>query len=99
MKKQHGRELDGAETAMMFDEFVNGADDSEFAAFAKQIVERTHRTLQQRIMALFMATIERWAECAESPLRYDARNEATVKLAAKMFAAAGDKYDRHLPLI
>lgn len=95
-KTQHGRNLTGAEMAQMLDEFVNCAGDGDLAEFAETVVCRTHRTLQQRIMALFMRTIERWGG---DNVGHDARNEATVKLARKIVAATGDKYDRYLPLI
>jgi hypothetical protein len=95
MKTQHGRELTGAEMAMMLDEFCNAADSKEVTDFVQQITTRTHRTLQQRIMGLFVKTIEAWAETKEN--RYDQRNEATIKLARKMIAGSGDKYDRCLP--
>ena len=42
-------------------------------------------------------SLEAWAELPEG--QYDGRNEATVKLARKIIAATGDKYDRFLPLI
>lgn len=97
MKTQHGRELSGAEMAQMLDEFCNGSDKPEQEQFVQQITTRTHRTLQQRIMGLFVKTIEAWAETKEN--WYDQRNEATIKLARKMIAATGDKYDRGLPLV
>lgn len=95
-KTQHGRDLDGAEMAQILDEFANKADAGEVAQFVEQLTNRTHRTLQQRIMALFVRAIEAWAEDKGG---HDARNEATVKLAKRMIDASGDKYDRYLPLI
>lgn len=93
-KTQHGRDLTPEEMAQMLDEFVNGHDDDESRkAFAEQVTLRTHRTLQQNIMRLFVATLEAWAEAP-----YDLRNESTVAL-AKKFLATGDKYDRHLPYV
>jgi hypothetical protein len=99
MKTQHGRDLTGEEMAQMLDEFANSCYRDQKQAFVEQITQRTHRTLQQSIMGLFVGVLEVWAENAKSPGRYDARNEATVKLAAKMIEATGDKYDRGLPLI
>jgi hypothetical protein len=61
MKSQHGRDLTAAELAEMIDEFANchgGTKDIE--AFAEQITLRTHRTLQQKIMGLFVGCIEAW---------------------------------------
>ena len=95
MKTQHGRDLTGEELAQMVDEFCNGADDKHYTQFTEQVITRTHRTLQQKIMGLMVRTIEAWADT----LHYDARNEATVELARKIVKATGDKYDRYLPLI
>ncbi len=96
-KTQHGRDLSGTDMAMMLDEFANKADDSDVQEFVEQLISRTHRTLQQQIMNLFIASIEKWASLGTD--QYDLRNEATVKLCKKIIAATGDKYDRHLPLI
>lgn len=95
-KIQHGRDLTGAELAQMIDEFVNCHDRKGVEEFVEQVTCRTHRTLQQKIMGLFVATIDAWAEDKGG---HDLRNEATVKLAKKIIAATGDKYDRYLPLI
>jgi hypothetical protein len=95
-KTQHGRDLTGAEMAVMLDEFANGQPTREVTAFVEQITMRTHRTLQQKIMGLFVACIETWAEDKGG---HDGRNEATVKLAKKMIDGTGDKYDRGLPYI
>ena len=93
----HGRTLSPEQMARLLDEFVNGHGEREWKEVAKEITTRVHRTLQQRIMGLFIATIESWA--AKTPDQYDLRNEATVKLAKKIIDATGDKYDRHLPCI
>ena len=61
-------------------------------------VTSEHRTLQQGMMRLFTACIEKWAEQADKG-QYDLRNEATVKLCKKIVEATGDKYDRGLPLV
>lgn len=95
MKTQHGRDLTGYELAQIVDEFCNSAGDKHYADFAEQVIARTHRTLQQKIMGLMVRTIEAWADTPH----YDARNEATVELARKIVKATGDKYDRSLPFI
>ena len=96
-KTQNGRELTGAEMAQMLDEFCNAySREKEIADFVQQVTCRTHRTLQQRIMALFVKTIEAWASDEGG---HDDRNAATVKLAQKIITATGDKYDRSLPFI
>lgn len=89
----------GAEMARELDSWINGSDKTDVEAFAVELTDRTHRTLQQRCMDLFVACIEIWAERSKRPGLFDARNEATVKLAKKMVDATGDKYDRFLPLI
>lgn len=93
-KTQHGRDLTGEEMAQMIDEFCNASGQDKYAGFVETVVFRTHRTLQQKIMGLFVKTIEAWAEAP-----HDLRNEATVNLAKKIVAATGDKYDRHLPYV
>lgn len=95
MKTQRGSELTGEEMAEMLDEFSNVMGNREkVAAFAEQVTKRTHRTLQQKIMGLYVACIEEWAK---DEFGHDARNEATVQLCKKIVAATGDKYDRMLP--
>ena len=98
MKTQQGRDLTPEEMAQMLEEFVNSHSYGEdIAQFVDQVVYGTHRTLQQGIMRYMTVLIEKWATLPED--RFDARNEATVKMARKLFAAMGDKYDRHLPTI
>jgi hypothetical protein len=94
-KTQHGRDLTGEEMAQMLDEFCNGAGSKDIAAFAEQVTCRTHRTLQQKIMTVFMRTIEAWAEGKGGS---DLRNEAAVKLAKKICEVT-DKYERMMPYI
>lgn len=65
-------------------------------AFVKEITERTHRTLQQQIMKMFLEVIFAWAKQADSG-DYDGRNEATVKMAQRIREALGD--DVYLPFI
>lgn len=95
MKKQDGRDLNGKEMCQMLEEFCNSMYKEEMKAFTEQLVSRTHRTLQQRIMSLFIACIEHWSNQTD----FDMRNEATIKLAKKIIENTGDKYDRALPLI
>lgn len=94
-KNDHGRDLSGSEMAQMLDEFCNKADREDIAAFVEQVTMRTHRTLQQAIMRLFIATIEAWA----TQKNFDGRNEATIKLCKRIIEATGDKYDRCLPRV
>lgn len=97
-KTQHGRDLTGTEMARMLDEFANGATPGDFTAFAEQVTVGVHRTIQQKIMGLFVKTIEKWAADKRSG-SFDLRNEATVRLADKFVQATGDEYERYLPLI
>lgn len=96
MTTKHGRELSAQEMARMLDEWVNAHHyDDEIKAFAQHVVHNTHRTLQQGIMRLFIATIATWA----SEGRSDLRNESTIKMSKKIVAALGDKIDMYLPYI
>jgi hypothetical protein len=97
MDNVHGRNLSPEQLARIVDEFVNGADDREFNAFAEYLTQRVHRTLQQKVMGLFVRCIERWAGLDSD--QFDLRNQATVELCKKIVQATGDKYDRYLPLI
>ena len=99
-KTQHGSDLTGSELGEMVDEFVNNGPTggSTVKSVVEQIVIRTHRTLQQKIMGLVIALLEGWAKAYEEK-NYDGRNERTCELAHKMIAATGDKYDRTLPYI
>jgi hypothetical protein len=99
-ERTHGRDLTAAEMAQTLDEFVNSGSmgKEKTKEFVEQIVNRTHRTLQQLIMGLFVATIEGWAEACDQN-NFDGRNESTVKLAKKIITATGDKYDRGLPYV
>lgn len=69
--------------------FVNsfGYDAETFA----KMIAAGHKTLQQSVMRLFIATIRKMAE-----VNPDARNEATVELAKKILEIADDY---PLPLI
>ena len=78
---------------LTLENFVNGATKKDMAEFVDYVVHYAHRTLQQRMMALFMDVIQAWAKSS-----FDLRNEATVKLAQKIMSKL-DKYDVMLPLI
>ena len=53
--------------------------------FVEELTLRTHRTLQQKAMGVFIQVMIAWAENAKKGSGwYDARNEATVKMAAKI---------------
>jgi hypothetical protein len=82
--------------ARMLEEFANGCGTEDVNEFVEQLTARTHRTLQQKVMGIFVAAIESWAKDENG---HDGRNAATVTLAKKFVAATGDKYDRYLPLI
>jgi hypothetical protein len=60
--------------------------------FAKQVMNE-HRTLQQSMMRLFIATIEEWAKQEY----FDLRNEDTIMLSRKiMKAIEGECYLRFI---
>jgi len=82
---------------LMLDEFVNGSDEKEILDFCDQLVNRTHRTLQQKIATLMMRSFTAWASLPDG--RYDLRNEATVKLAKTIVKSTEDQFYKSLPLI
>lgn len=60
-------------------------------AFAKQITQRTHRTLQQSFMRALKTVFASWTEM-EKDGWYDHRNEATVKASKKVNEVLKDEY-------
>ena len=85
---------DGAQMAKLLADFANGAlcDDQ---GFAEEITLRTHRTLQQSLMSLFLKTIKAWSEMET----WDKRNEATIQLAKKMAEIFPNEVKYGLPFI
>lgn len=71
--------------------------DNDKAGFADQLCHREHRTLQQLSFGVMIACIKEWAK-AHSENRFDARNEATVKLCSEIVEHFGDRLD-YLPYI
>jgi len=62
-------------------------------------VTNDHRTLQQGMMRLFMACVQRWAEQYDKGEGwYDLRNAATVKISKQIVSKLGDEIHM-LPLI
>ena len=97
-KKQHGSELSPVEMAQMLDEFANRSRDGEFREFAEYVSGRVHRTIQQKIMRMFLLLVERWADAYDSR-NFDLRNEAALTTAKAIVTATGDRYGRYMPLI
>lgn len=97
MKKDHGRNLSGAEMCEMLDEFMNGANEDSKREFLDHLVHRTHRTLQQSIASLFMNAFHAWADL--KPGQFDGRNFATIALARVIVDATKDSFYKRLPLI
>lgn len=60
-------------------------------AFAKQITERTHRTLQQSFFRAIMACVRTWSQMHHEKW-FDLRNEATVNASAKIEEVLKDDY-------
>ena len=89
-------QLVGKEMAEAVADFINTCDDERLTEFVEQMAVE-HRTLQQVFTRLCVAWFEHLASLTEH--QYDARNEASVKLAKKFIEATGDKYDRYLPTI
>lgn len=90
----------GQDAAQALLDFVNTSPSQEDKAFAEYITTRGHRTLQQRVMGLMLECIDQWAADRARKL-YDARNEATVTLAAQIKDTFGEDWEivRRLPFI
>ena len=76
------REQAAVELAGKLEDFANSFSDSENKIVATHIM-RSHRTLQQGVMRLFLTMCKDWAANEEADF-YDLRNEATVKLAKRI---------------
>lgn len=71
------------------------SDEDPIKEFVAAMAEE-HRTLQQGFTRLVVAWLRHLASLPDN--RYDARNEASVKLARKLLGSL-DEYETHLPLI
>jgi hypothetical protein len=60
-------------------------------AFAKQVTQKTHRTLQQSFMRAIVKTIHGWSKMHKEDW-FDLRNEATVKASSKIVETIKDDY-------
>ena len=74
----------------------NFSPDDTAKLIADELCHRTHRTLQQNTMRVFVAILNQWAQDFREG-NYDARNEATVKLAASIVKQFKD--DFYFPMI
>jgi len=68
----------GEEAAEALSNFVNHAGNDEKQKFVEQFTNRTHRTLQQQGMDLFLRLCEAWAKKYDEGV-YDGRNEYTCR--------------------
>lgn len=92
------RRATGEEAAEYMERFVNVmANRKEEEAFAMKIVHGTHRTLNQSFFGLMFRCIVAQANCYDAQ-RYDARNEASVKLCKRIVDSLGDDLN-YLPFI
>ena len=90
--------MDARETARALANFANGASKKDIEEFVDELVNRTHRTLQQRVVAVFMGPVVDAYVDAEKSGRTDLRNAAAAKL-CKRIAGIFDKFERTLPVI
>lgn len=95
IKERTQQEAD--ELGRKLSDFVNTFNDAEVAEALGRAVRNQHRTLQQNTMRFVISLLQGWARDLEEN-RYDARNEATVRLAKKLLEGH-DRYDLLLPTI
>lgn len=80
------KEIKGEDLARQLGNMVNIMCSEEGENFADAIM-REHRTLQQEIAGVFLATFLRWAKCYRAgPEHYDLRNEATCIIADRIIS-------------
>jgi len=88
--------LEGRQLAMNFENFVNVmCNDEAVTEFVTYITCNTHRTLQQKMMGVFLKCIKEWS--SKKDFQYDLRNEATIILSKKIMKAIEDQ--DYLPFI
>lgn len=102
-KANEAREIDkeARELADTISRFINRMSGGRERAIALgKILAQDHRTLQQTHMAMCMSFIEEQVRHNDDGF-YDARNEATVKLACKIWEPIRSDADfaTHLPYI
>ena len=86
------RQATGAEMAEAMERFVNNLSEDTFHGFVERM-GRSHRTLQQGFSRLCILWFAQLAEAGKAR-QFDLRNEASVKLAAKIM-----ELNTALPLI
>lgn len=74
------------------------ADDKSRAEIAVFAFQTSHRTLQQQFVSIVILPILRHLAMCHANGIYDARNEASCELAAKLLANVSDA-EQHLPFI
>jgi hypothetical protein len=89
-------EKTGDEVARDLANFCNGLSSADKRAFIEQLTQREHRTIQQRVMTLFVGVVQEYAKLSEG--EYDLRNEATVMLCRDIVKNVEFR-KLHLPLI
>lgn len=94
VKKEYNMEKDIKETVDKLTRLVNNFDISA-SKFADELCNKTHPTLQQNAMRLFIACIKRWSEKYKNC--YDLRCEATCKMSKEIMDKLGDNI--YLPMI
>lgn len=90
------KKLEGREAAIAFENFVNVMGNEDVVnEFVEYITQRSHRTLQQNMMGVFLKCIKEWASKGE--YEFDLRNQATVETSQKIMNALDN--DVRLPFI
>jgi len=95
MKKEYNVEEDIKETVDKLTRLVNNFD-IPATKFAEELCNKTHPTLQQNVMKLFIACIKMWSEKYKKG-HYDLRSEATCKMSKEIMDKLGDNI--YLPMI
>jgi hypothetical protein len=78
----------GVKAAQDLSAFVNRHSKLAFEAFASQLTQCEHRTLQQLAFGLFWLCIKSWAKREH----FDARNEYTVKTCKDLVESREELY-------
>lgn len=89
MERTHGRDLDGAEAAKLFGEFVNVLSNDHNEEFIEQLTKYEHKTIQGAAFRLMLHTIIAWSQLEDS--RVDPRNEHVRSMAREIVDLLGGR--------
>ena len=90
--------MNAQEITKILADFANTCSNQDVVELVNELTHCTHRTLQQKIMSIFLGPVVTAYASAAILSNFDYRNQATVDLCERI-AKTFDQYDRILPYI